>query len=273
MKLGLALGGGGARGLAHLGVLQRLQEHRIHIDCVAGTSIGAIVAGVMGTDNLARALAWCGESDWLKLPSLVASPHFTRKALVRGDRIERLLAEFIPARDFTELRLPCACVATDLRTGEKVVMRSGDLPSAVRASMSIPGVFRPVEREGRILVDGGLVDPLPVDVCRELGADRVIAVDIAPRGATSSAKPFRDMNVFDVLMDTYRLLDMDMTRRTLRESPADILVHPQVDDVMMLDFRNAERVVEAGRRALDERLADIVACIEWSPATGRLIKS
>ncbi len=265
MRLGLALGGGGARGLAHFGIIQRLQELDIHIDCVCGTSIGAIAAGIMASGNLVPALEWCAQPDWIKLPRLFVDGHFTNKALVKGEQIERLLAKLIPARDFTELSLPCAMVATDLHSGEEVDMRSGDVLSAVRASMSIPGIFKPVAREGRVLVDGGLVNPLPVGLCRELGADKVIAVDITPRAQPRSGKSLDDMNIFDVLTETFRVFNGEMTRRVLRDSPADVLLHPEVDDVKTLDFRNADRLVEVGRRVVDERLADIVGCVEWQP--------
>ncbi|MGN0846887.1 MAG: patatin-like phospholipase family protein [Kiritimatiellia bacterium] len=265
MRLGLALGGGGARGLAHLGVVQRLQELDIPIDCVSGTSIGAIAAGIMASGNLPAALAWCAEPDWRKLPRLFVDGHLTNKALVRGGKIERLLAKLITARDFADFSIPCAMVATDLRTGEEIDIRSGDVLSAVRASMSIPGVFRPVERDGRVLVDGGLVNPLPVGVCRALGATKVIAVDITPRAESMPRKSFREMNIFDVLVETFRVFNGEMTRRVLADAPADVLLHPVVDDVKTLDFRNAQRLVEVGRQAVDARLADIVASIEWQP--------
>lgn len=265
MKLGLAFGGGGARGLAHFGIIKRLEELGVHIDCVCGTSIGAIAAGVMASGNVQAALEWCGEPDWKKLPRLFVDRSFTNKALIKGDQIERQLSKLITARDFREMHIPCAMVATDLHSGEEVVMRSGDVMSAVRASMAIPGVFIPIERDGRVLVDGGLVNPLPVGVCRQLGADKVIAVDITPRAVPSTGKRLADMNIFDVLIDTFRVFNGEMTRRVLKDSPADILLHPNVDDVKILDFRNAERLVEAGRRIVDECLADIIGCIEWQP--------
>lgn len=265
MKLGLALGGGGARGLAHFGIMQRLSELGIAIDCVCGTSIGAIAAGVMASGNMSAALEWCAEPDWKKLPRLFVDGRFTSKALIKGDQIERQLSKLITARDFTEMRMPCAMVATDLHSGEEVVIRSGDVMSAVRASMAIPGVFVPIERDGRVLVDGGLVNPLPVDVCRRLGADKVIAVDITPRAASSAGKALDDMHIFDVLVETFRVFNGEMTRRVLKDAPADVLLHPEVDDVKILDFRNAMRLVEVGRRVVDARLADIVACVEWQP--------
>ena len=257
-KIGLALGGGGARGFAHLGVIARLAELGVPIHCVSGTSIGAIVGGILAAGSIDRAFAWCREPDWKKIPRLFFETHFTGKALIKGDQIAKILREFIPAGTFEELKMPFAAVAADLCSGERVVMRSGDLISAVRASMSIPGVFCPVEREGRVLVDGGLLDPLPVAACRDLGADVVIAVDINPPLAPSAAKPFSKINIFDVLLGTFRIFNREMTSRALDGGGVpDVLVSPAVGDVLALDFRRGDRLVELGRAAVDERFADI----------------
>lgn len=250
-RVGIAFGGGGARGLAHLGIVQGLLERGIPIHCVAGTSIGAIMGAIVAADSLDGAFRWCADPDWKKLPKIFFDPHLTSKALIRGDRIGELLTELIPARTFAELSMPFAAVATDLRTGERVVMREGDLLSAVRASMSVPGVFRPVVRGGRILIDGGLVDPVPIAACRELGADFVIAVDINPPAGSEEPKPFEKMNLMDVLFDTFRVFNCEMTRRVLAENQPDILIRPAVGGVKLLDFRHAERLVEIGRRAVD----------------------
>ena len=250
-RIGLALGGGGARGLAHLGVYQRLTELGVPIHCVAGTSIGAIVGAIVAAGRLDRALEWCAEPDWKKFPRLVFETRLTSKALTTGRQVERLLAELIETADFSDLEMPFAAVATDLNTGEEVVMREGDLLSAVRASMSIPGVFRPVEREGRVLVDGQLVNPVPISVCRAMGADSVIAVDINPPNDPASAKPLDDMNIVDIMTGTLTILNCELTRRSLAENAPDILIRPPVGGVMALDFRRAGRLVEIGRKAVD----------------------
>ena len=140
-KIGIAFGGGGARGIAHLGVYQRLVELGVPVHCIAGTSIGAIVGAIVSSGNLQPALDWCSEPDWKKLPRLMLETSLTSKALTPGRRVEELLDSLIAAKDFKDLKIPFAAVATDLHTGERVVMKDGDLLSAVRASMSIPGVF------------------------------------------------------------------------------------------------------------------------------------
>lgn len=254
-SVGIAFGGGGARGIAHLGVYQRLVELGVPIHCVAGTSIGAIVGAIVAAGNIEGALNWCHEPDWRKLPKLMFETSLTSKALTPGRRIEDLLNELIPVGDFENLKIPFAAVATDLYTGEKIVMRNGNVLSAVRASMSIPGVFPPVERDGRVLVDGQLSDPVPVSVCRAMGAETVIAVDINPPHSASDKKPYSRFNMVDVLTSTLNILNRRLTDRGFTENPPEILVQPKVGDVLALDFRHADRLVEIGRLAVDQMIA------------------
>ena len=251
-RIGLALGGGGARGLAHLGVWLKLRELGVPVRCIAGTSIGAIAGAIIAADRVDEALRWCAEPDWKKLPRLMLETQFTAKAITKGRRVEELLAELIGVETFDGLSMPYAAVATDLNTGEEVVMRDGDLLSAVRASMSIPGVFRPVERQGRILIDGQLVDPIPVAACRTMGADKVIAVDINPPGNAAEAKPFARMNIVDVLIGTITIFNCEITRHVLATDRPELVIRPRVGSIRALDFRNASRIVEIGREAVDD---------------------
>ena len=262
MKIGLALGGGGARGIAHLGVWQRLQELGIPIYCVAGTSIGAIAGAIIAAGRVDAALAWCAEPDWKKLPKLVFGNRFSSKALMQGRRVEELLAELIDVRDFADLSMPFAAVATDLNSGEAVTMREGDVLSAVRASMSIPGIFRPVERQGRVLVDGQLVEPVPVVACREMGADKVIAVDINPPIPTFAGKPWKKVNIMDVLVGTLSIFNWEITRRAFAENCPDVLIRPSVGDVWALDFRHADRLVEIGRKAVGDDFVERLEALQ-----------
>lgn len=257
-KIGLALGGGGARGVAHLGVWLRLKELGVPIHCVAGTSIGAIAGAFIAADRVDAAIAWCKEPDWKKIPPLMLETKLSTKAISSGARIEKLLVELIGRNDFSELAMPFAAIATDLNTSEAVVMQSGDLISAVRASMSIPGVFRPVEREGRVLVDGQLVLPVPVTACRQMGADVVVAVDINPPTGLGGTKAFENLNIVDVLMGTLMIFNSAMTRRAFEEDPPEIVIHPDVGDIMALDFRDANRVIDIGRKAVDDNIVKTI---------------
>ncbi|MDR2848944.1 MAG: patatin-like phospholipase family protein [Verrucomicrobiota bacterium] len=177
-RIGLALGSGGARGWAHLGVLARLRELGVPIHCIAGTSIGAIVGALYASDSLATMRDLATHLDWKSVARLFLEVNLPRSGLISGKNFMRLLKDVIPARQFSDLALPCSVVATDLLTETEVVLDSGSLFDAIRASIAIPGVFTPMRLHGRHLVDGGLTNPLPVSVCRAMGADVVIAVDI-----------------------------------------------------------------------------------------------
>ncbi len=255
MKIGLALGGGGARGIAHLGVWQRLQELGIPIHCIAGTSIGAIAGAIIAAGRVEEALAWCKMSSWRKLPGLIFD-RLTTKAIFSGRRVEKKLRQIIAAEKFADLAMPYAAVATDLNTGEAVVMQEGDLISAVRASMSIPCVFRPVEREGRVLIDGQFVNPVPVSACRALGADVVIAVDVNPLEDPASAKPFKKLHIMGVLVKAIGIFNYELTRRELAVNRPDVLIRPDVGQVLALDFRRVGPLVEIGRQAVDEKVVE-----------------
>ncbi|MCX7591936.1 MAG: patatin-like phospholipase family protein, partial [Kiritimatiellae bacterium] len=183
VRIGLALGSGGARGWAHLGVLRALGELRIPVYCVAGTSIGALVGAVFASGNTDLLCRVVLELDWKKVIHYFLELTFPRSGLIDGVRVVEFLKEHVRAVDIQDLGLPFAAVATDLRTGEEIVIREGNVVEAVRASIAIPGMFTPVVRDDAVLVDGGLVNPLPVSVVRALGAEQVIAVDLTAHPA------------------------------------------------------------------------------------------
>jgi NTE family protein len=180
-KIGYALGGGAARGLAHIGVLKVLEEHGIFPDVIAGTSIGALIGalyagGLKAADIEQVAL----QVDWKRVVFLadITTP---LSGLIQGKRVISLLKSIMGGdSDFSHLKCPFACVTTDIRSGQQVVLRRGSLVEAVRASISIPGIFTPARIGGRYLVDGGLVNEVPVSVCREMGANYVIGVNVLP---------------------------------------------------------------------------------------------
>ena len=177
MKLGIALGGGGARGFAHLGVLKALRDEGIEFDVVAGTSIGALVGAVYAAGSLDE-LEDTARSISLKDIPLLMSPAWSKKGFFSGKSALELLNELIGCDLIEELPKRFAAVSADLKSGETVVFTEGNVHQAVRASISIPAVFTPVVIDDRILVDGGLVEPVPVEICKSLGADVVVAVDL-----------------------------------------------------------------------------------------------
>lgn len=245
-KLGLALGGGGARGLAHIGVIKALKELNIPIHFVAGTSIGAIIGGAFAAGIMDKAEKWVSTPNWKKLPKLFLDLHLSKKALIRGDKIEKFFREMIAAKTFDELNLPFAAIATDLMTGEEVVLRNGEVHTALRASMSIPGVFCPVMRDGKVLVDGGLVNPLPIEVCRQLGADKVIAVDLNCRGQDEPIKAYGALNVLSIIDETFRVVMNIAQKRYFPIPTPDIVLRPPVGDISILDFHKADTLVNIG---------------------------
>jgi NTE family protein len=253
----LALGGGGARGLAHVGVLQVLTREGLAPVAIAGTSMGAIVGALyaagVSPDELATTL------DVLDLKTLVGLTKFNLGpgSVLSADPFEARLREVLPAT-FDDLALPFAAVAADLITGERVVLTSGDLPLAVRASMSLPVVFEPVRLGDALLVDGGIVDPVPVDAARELGGDPVLAVDVGPLrppGSTVPAggsKPLLRVDAPTTAQVGTRAFDVAehwLARAELLTATA--VIAPDVSSYSMADFLEGASIIAEGARAAE----------------------
>ena len=279
-RIGLALGGGGARGIAHISILRELERLHVPVDCIAGTSMGALAGGLyasgMSVDELE---ALVRSTDWPRLfdDSLERPERSWRRKQDDRDRLatlgvgitgtgvrtspgllqgERILAMFehntlavSAIDDFDRLPIPYRAVATDLNTGEAVVLDHGSLAMAMRASMSIPGVFQPAEVDGRILLDGGLADQVPIDVVRAMGADVVIAVDVG----TPLAALDRDASLLQVVGQMSGMMTVGNTRRALATlTPADVLIVPALGDaVATKDFAKADAALAIGARAAD----------------------
>jgi NTE family protein len=177
LKIGLVLGSGSARGLAHIGVIRAIEELGIRIDVVAGTSIGALIGAVYASGKLPALEQTFRSFDWKAIGSLF-DPVFPRSGLISGKKLTNFLRAHLAVRSFEQLPIPFAAIAADIANGDEIRLCEGDLIEAVRASISVPGILTPVRRDGRILVDGGLVDPVPVRAARSLGADIVLAVDL-----------------------------------------------------------------------------------------------
>lgn len=175
--VGLALGSGGAKGWAHIGVLRALEEENIEISYIAGTSIGAVVGAFYAIDELDVLEKYAYHLDWKTIVSLL-DLSFPSQGLLDGDKVYNLLAEHLLEYRIEDTRIPFRCISTNLNTRQAVCMERGLLVDAVRASLSMPGVFTPFQKEGNILVDGGLINPIPTDVVKEMGAEIVIAVDL-----------------------------------------------------------------------------------------------
>lgn len=190
-SVGLALGSGGARGLAHIGVIHALQELDVPVHAAAGTSMGSLIGAALASDKLDAMHEAALALDWKRALYYFLEISFPRSGIIDGRRIVEFLRQHMACSDIADLPMPYAAVATDVLSGEEVVFREGDVVEAVRASIAIPGMFTPVLYDGHVLVDGGLVNPLPVNITRELGADFVIAVDVtrAPGSGMAPAAP------------------------------------------------------------------------------------
>jgi NTE family protein len=247
-RVALVLGGGGARGFAHVGVIRVLEEARVPVELIVGTSVGSLVgafyAGETNSHLLERIAMELDRSD---LFDFSIAPALFGTGLASGERLEEFVRDRAGTATIEALRVPFAAVATDLSTGEAVALRSGDLARAVRASSAIPGVFEPVEIEGRLLVDGGVVQNLPVRVAREMGADLVIAVDV-----TALPDPTRPRNFVEVFLQAVNVVVHAEVERSRRD--ADVLVAPAVGGIGFIEFdRKAEAIaagIAAGRAAL-----------------------
>ena len=188
-KIGLALGSGSARGWAHIGVIQALSEAGIRVDCVAGTSIGAMVGAVYASGKIDELEKIVLQFDWKHILHFFDIV-FPKSGLIDGMKVADFIRSHVEEKNIEELPIPFRAVTTDLTTGHEVVIQDGDVIEAVRASISFPGIFTPVRKNGKILVDGGMVNPVPVSVVREMGADFVIAVDLSHDMVTKRATRF-----------------------------------------------------------------------------------
>jgi len=251
-KIGLVLGGGSVRGAAHLGVLEVLEREGIRPHQVVGVSAGALVGAVYCAGvplEEARRLAL--EMRWTKLGRLVRP----RLGFFDSSKLESRLIDVIGPRTFDRLPIPLAVVAADLMREEMIVIQEGPVAHAVRASCALPGVFTPAEWQGRLLVDGGLLNNLPVSVARELGADYVIAVDLLP--PTELDQPPR--NLFEMWYLTFYTL----LRALHREADlADCLITPQLGRFDFADFSRVPDLIQRGREAAEAHIAQIKADLE-----------
>ena len=245
-KFGIALGGGGARGFAHVGVLKVLIEAGLRPQVVAGTSAGGLVGAMYAAgldwvwvEKLARSLPWG------RLFDLTVSPG----GLISGRRFLALFHTIFHDRHLEDLPVPLALTAVDLASGDLVVMDSGPLVPALRATISVPGVFTPVRQGDMVLVDGGVLDIVPADVARRMGADIVLAVDLTARGPVS---PGQLRSARDVLFRAYDVMTDSISQKALAQ--ADIVIRPGFAHVGTFDFRYADRLITAGEARTSEIL-------------------
>jgi len=255
-KIALVLGGGAARGFAHVGVIRVLEQEKIPLDMVVGTSVGSLIGAIYASNPNSFDLEWTAftlEKDDLFDYGILGA--FTGMGVVKGEKLESFVQNKIPVANIEDLKLPFAAVATDLNRGARVVLDRGSVARAVHASSAIPGVFEPVNYQGKLLVDGGVMENIPISVAREKGADIVIAVDIS-----ENVTNFNITNLVDVTMQAVNIMFDENVKNT--EKDADILISPSVGDVAMLDFTQKKRCMQAGIEATQKAIPEIRRKIE-----------
>ncbi len=241
-KVGLALGGGAARGFAHIGVIQVLEEAGIRPDLVVGTSAGSVVAALYASGKSGRELQTIAESmeeaalsDW-RLPLF-------KPGVLRGEALSRFISSQVRGQQIQEMARPLGIVATDLLSGVGVLFQRGDTATAVRASSAIPAVFQPVSIAGRDYVDGGLVSPIPVIYAKQMGADLVIAVDISVDPQANAGQ-----DTLQVLLKTFAIMGRNLAAFELQR--ADLVVRPNMAGLASASFESRALAIQAGRQAM-----------------------
>ncbi len=260
MKIGLALGSGGAKGLAHIAFLEVLDQLLIKTSAIAGSSMGALVGALYAGGMSGRQLRELATGITLRdLPKFLDAPSFKELQGIKGKKIEDWLREILPIKNFEDLPIPLRVVTTDFRKGEQVVFSAGDIAQAVRASISIPGVFQPYELDGRVLVDGGVVNPVPFQLLEGL-ADFVVAVDVSgDAGAGESKLP----GPVETLLGAFSIMGKVIMEQRAEDVRIALYYRPHLTGFRTADFLKAAEIIESAqadaeafRRALVAAKAD-----------------
>lgn len=246
-KVGLALGSGGARGFAHLGVIKVLMDEGIPIDLVAGSSMGALVGCFYG--------AGLDIDRLYKLSKVFKRKYYLdftvpKMGFIAGNRVKELIRVFTHGKNLEQLDIPVGVVATDLMSGEKVVFKQGPIAEAVRASIAIPGIFVPEKYNGKLFVDGGVVDRVPVSVVKEMGADIIIAVDVSHVKTNTEIT-----SIYDVIMQSLDIMQMELVAN--REIASDIMIRPRVEMYNSRAFTNIEDIIAIGEEETKKHIGAI----------------
>lgn len=252
-KIGLALGGGGAKGFAHIGVLRALEELEIKIDIVSGTSIGAVIGALhcSGLNSFEIELL-IKQSPWKKFIDF----NFPKKGFVKGDKFENYLRYILDSKTFSDLKKPFFVTSTDILNSQEVIFNKGDLVKAVRASISIPGIFNPVGLNNRVLVDGGVLDNLPFKLLKENGAKKIIAVNLKKGEIKEKVYESASLNskitkinipsIISSLLASYSLVDSERIKNLVNDSDLDLLITPELKDINIQDFHKIDIAIQRG---------------------------
>ncbi|MGD2176692.1 MAG: patatin-like phospholipase family protein [Anaerolineae bacterium] len=269
-KVGVALSGGGARGLAHIGVLKTLERAGVPIDMLSGTSMGGVVAAAYASGLAPESM----EQEALRMASprrllSLADPTLPQRGIFAGQKIRDYLRDRLGECTFEDLRCPLSLVAVNLNDSQAVTLNEGRVIDAVRATIALPGVFKPVQRDEQLLVDGGLLDNLPADVVRQMGADIVIAVDVIAGDSTFSAmiqtlreRPFVPSGLastFEVMLRSLDVMMKEINERRLVEAAPEVVIRPRLPPgvSVLIGFSRAGDAIAAGETATADALPEI----------------
>ncbi|NLN26196.1 MAG: patatin family protein, partial [Bacteroidetes bacterium] len=251
-KIGLALGSGGARGFAHIGVLKVFEEENIPIDYIAGSSMGSLIGTVYGTGTAAENME--------KFATMFRRRFYTdyivpKMGFVAGKKVKELIRLLTKGQNLEDLNPKVYVVATDLLKGERVIFKEGSIADAVRASISIPGIFVPEKINGRLLVDGGVIDRVPVSVVKDMGADITIAVDVSYFNVEPSIK-----TIYDVILQSLDIMEKEMMK--YRHINTDVLIRPMTKAVSSVNFTNIDKLIKLGENETRRQLPLIKSVIQ-----------
>lgn len=253
-KIGLALGGGGAKGLAHIGVLKTFLEAGFKIDYIAGTSMGSLIGGLYAATEDIDFI----EKLFLEIAEKYAfhRRHLRKRGMFKNEKVvERLLSERVNGLDIKKTKIPFKAIATDVKKGDEVVLGKGSLTEAIRASSAMPIAFPPVDIDGKLLMDGGFVNPVPVDVVKKMGAEYVIGVDVSSRWPDIEDEHLSISGVKSMIVDTFTALEYQVAKERIKG--ANLILHPPVLSFHWDDFRDAKQIIGVGTNEAANHIREI----------------
>lgn len=255
-KIGLALGGGGAKGLAHIGIIKALEEAGIEINYIAGTSMGALVGGWYAATGDIKAL-----EDFIirikKTDIFPVKEIIKRKdgALFKGESIADKLRQALENIKIEDLKIPFVAIATNAKNGDEVRLKNGDLVDAIKASIALPIVFAPVAIDGQLLMDGGLVNPVPADAVKDMGADFVIAVDVSSKWFTAPEELVTTHDIYGIISSALSIIEYQIAKNILKS--ANLVLRPPVMSHNWIEFNKAQEIIKVGKQELELNLREI----------------
>ncbi len=245
-KIGLALGSGGSKGLAHIGVIKVLEENNIPIDFIAGSSIGAMVGGFYATTKDVGQMEKIALGTDLRLVLSLLDPSL-RQGLLGGGKVKNFIEKHTKGMNFKDLKIPLSVVATDLKNGDAVVINEGEVASAIRASISLPLAFKPIKLENKLLADGGMSLPVPVEVVRKMGAELVIAVNLYADYSANEGPKKNKYGFYKIANNSIELLLHHLAHWNIKD--ADVVINPQVGKTTWDSFLKGKDTILAGEKA------------------------